>query len=103
MKALKWPAFRCRVVGIDPQKDTKEEWETMIAGEAKNGVAAWKTDMYGKGESLTRKRIDRGWTEEEGKGLEEVWRAASVEDVVLRMMNWKGGSVFDQVLPWEDD
>lgn len=47
-------------VGINPpfDPDTLVEVEK---GEQRQGFGAWKEDLYGVGEALTRKRANRGW------------------------------------------
>jgi len=95
-KALRWPAHRVKVLGMNPPFN-KAELESSIAGERSNGYKPWETDLYGTGEKLSSKRKIRGWKEEKtevlGKGL---------EPVVQRLLRYEGGAdVFPEKLPWE--
>jgi hypothetical protein len=72
--AIRWPANRLRVQGLDPVM-SRDEYEDTLSGEERFGYGPWKDDALGTGELLSRKRHQRGWDEtvqlELGKGLEE--------------------------------
>lgn len=88
--AIRWPSSRIQVQGIDPVMSRVELKET-FQGEEKHGYAPWLHDPLGRGEALSRKRMQRGWeertAEELGDGLEE-----SVKHLLR-------GTVLDN-LPW---
>lgn len=99
--ALKYPASRIRVCGINPPM-TLAELQDVQEGERKRGYEPFLKDPYGLGKLLASKRIARGW----GAGAIEVL-ASGLEDEVKRLLEWKGGSdgkeTFNGRLPWEGD
>ncbi|KIV99553.1 uncharacterized protein PV09_08853 [Verruconis gallopava] len=95
-KALKWPADRVKVLGINPPF-TIAELESTEAGEKRNGFGPWETDLYGTASVLSSKRKARGW--KEGKNSE---LAEGLEPVVQRLLLYQGREqVFPETLPWE--
>jgi len=98
-RALKWPAERVKVLGINPPF-TLAELEGTIAGEKRNGYAPWETDLYGVRDPLAGKRKVRGWddgkSKEPGKGLEP-----AVHKLLLYDGGAAGNEVFPETLPWE--
>ncbi|KAF2488450.1 hypothetical protein BU16DRAFT_473868 [Lophium mytilinum] len=92
-RAIRWPADRLRVQGIDPVMSAQELAET-AEGEERFGYGPWVKDPFGVGDVLGKKRKGRGWDEgvmqEIGEGLEESVR------VLLK------GQDPDDAFPWED-
>jgi hypothetical protein len=72
--ALRWPASRIQVQGIDPVMSSTD-LESTLKGEEEFGYALWKEDPLGGREKLSGKRRQRGWDEsvigELLEGLEE--------------------------------
>jgi hypothetical protein len=99
--AIKYPASRLRVFGINPPM-TLTELRDVQDGERRRGYEPFLKDQYGAGELLTNKRIARGWD----AGAIEVL-ASGLEDEVKRLLEWKGGAsgkeTFNERLPWECD
>jgi hypothetical protein len=99
--AIKYPASRIRVFGINPPM-TLEELRDVQDGERKRGYDPFVKDPYGAGELLANKRIARGWD----AGVVEIL-ASGLENEVKRLLEWKGGAsgkeTFNERLPWECD
>lgn len=98
--AIKWPAYRIRVQGINPPF-TLDDLQQTQAGERKNGYVPFEHDPYGVNEPLSGKRERRHWT----PGSVEMLAFEGLEPQVERLLRWKGGStgrdVFPEQLPWE--
>ncbi|QDS67831.1 hypothetical protein FKW77_007312 [Venturia effusa] len=99
-KAIHWPSNRIRVLGIDPPF-SETELESTIAMEHRHAYLPFSSDLYGTGEVLNKKRVNRRWDPkvsipELGNGL---------EDCVKTLLEWSGGvdgtEIFPQPLPWE--
>lgn len=88
--AIRWPATRIRVEGIDPIMSSIEYEET-INGEQRFGYGPWKDDPLGTSELLSRKREQRGWQRSAAQHLVE-----GLEDSVRQLFD---GTVTDS-LPW---
>lgn len=78
--AFGWAKDRIQVQGIDPVMSSADI-DSTLEGEQKFGYAPWKEDPLGMGEVLSRKRKQRGWSDEQAnklaQGLEE-----SVKDLL---------------------
>jgi hypothetical protein len=99
--AIKYPASRLRVCGINPPM-TLAELRDVQEGERKRGYDPFLRDPYGAGELLANKRNARGWD------IGAIGMLASgLEDEVKRLLEWKGGAsgkeTFNERLPWEFD
>lgn len=100
LPALKFPSSRVRYVGIDPP-ETVTSQESLIKGEEERGYGVWKGDLYGVGDVLGKKRVERGWEE-------EMWGVVGegLEDGVRGVLRWKGGGsgveVYGGRLPWDE-
>ncbi|OCK75046.1 hypothetical protein K432DRAFT_277321, partial [Lepidopterella palustris CBS 459.81] len=90
--AIRWPARRIRVQGINPIM-TQEEYTETVSGEEQFGYLPFLQDPFGNGKVLSKKRMKRGWDEgvlkEVGEGLERSVKALLRGEVVGR-------------LPWEE-
>lgn len=99
--AIRYPAARLRVSGINPPM-TLEELRDVQDGERKRGYDPFVKDPYGAGELLANKRIARGWN---AGAIEKM--ASGLENEVKRLLEWKGGAsgkeTFNERLPWECD
>ncbi|KAJ5749296.1 uncharacterized protein N7511_010992 [Penicillium nucicola] len=70
------------VVGINPPEEVTPS-ETLIRGEAENGIGLWKNDLYGVNTDLMKKRVRRGWS----PGIDtEMFSSLGLEDVVLDLI-----------------
>ena len=98
--AIKWPARRIRVQGINPPF-TAAELEQTQKGELENAHRLFQDDPYGTGEMLAEKRRARNWRDD---ALTEI--AADLEPAVRELLVWKGGEagreIFPGRLPWEE-
>lgn len=98
--AIRFPKQRVTFVGIDPPESVTSQAE-LLKGEETSGYGVWKGDLYGVGEVLGKKRMQRGWEEGTldviGEGLEEGTR---------KLLHWRGGEsgveVYGGDLPWDD-
>lgn len=88
--AIRWPADRIHVQGIDPVMSC-EELTSTLAGEERHGYAPWKEDPLGVGEILSTKRKQRGWEDNSLADFQE-----DLEDSVRDILH---GQVPEQ-LPW---
>jgi len=88
--AIRWPADRIQVQGIDPVMSCDELRSTLV-GEEQSGYAPWKEDPLGLGEILSTKRKQRGWTDSSLAELQE-----DLDDSVRELLR---GRVPEQ-LPW---
>lgn len=88
--AIKWPAHRVQVQGIDPVM-SKLELDETVQGEEKNGYTPWVQDPLGMGKVLGLKRQQRGWDENVAKELGE-----GIEESVRELLS---GNVPEK-LPW---
>ena len=99
-RAIKWPASRIRVQGINPPF-TLEELEQTLRGEAERGYKAFAEDPYGVGPTLASKRVARNW---DPRVVDEL--ATGAEPEVDGLLRWQGGrglqEIFPQKLPWEN-
>lgn len=90
-----------RYVGIDPP-ETVTSPETLIKGENERGYGVWKGDLYGVGELLGEKRMQRGWDDKTVEMLGE-----GLEDGISELLRWTGGEsgveVYGGNLPWCQD
>ncbi|KAK3679056.1 hypothetical protein LTR78_001509 [Recurvomyces mirabilis] len=95
--AIKWPASRIRVQGIN-HPFTLEELRTTQRKEYENAYGLFERDLYGIREPLAGKRRKRFWKDEVAEGL-------SGDEVVKRLLAWRGEEsgveVFPESLPWE--
>ncbi|KAI9775694.1 MAG: hypothetical protein M1835_005724, partial [Candelina submexicana] len=100
--AIRWPAERIQVLGIDPPESVSCA-EALRKAEERDGYGVWKGDLYGCGERLRGKRIGRGWKEEEEERLLDVV-GQGCEEGVKELLRWEGGEsgvqVFPGDLPW---
>ncbi|KAJ6058145.1 uncharacterized protein N7446_007728 [Penicillium canescens] len=90
------------VIGINPPEEVTPS-ETLIRGEAMNGIGLWRQDLYGVNTGLVDKRIKRGWS----PGMENVlFSNLGLEDVVLDLIRYDGGNHCNEwfsgreSLPW---
>ncbi|CBY00466.1 hypothetical protein IAQ61_011390 [Plenodomus lingam] len=88
--AIRWPADRIQVQGIDPVM-SGAELKSTLRGEEQFGYQPWKMDPLGLGEVLGGKRKQRGWNDSCLADLEE-----GLEDSVKQILR---GRVPEQ-LPW---
>jgi hypothetical protein len=99
--AIRYPAERLRVCGINPPM-TLTELQDVQEGELKRGYGPFLDDPYGAGEVLSGKRAARGW---KPATIEKL--ADGLEDEVKRLLEWTGGAngkeTFNERLPWECD
>lgn len=97
--ALKFPAEKLRVLGMNPPF-TRDELEDVQEGERVRGYEPFERDLYGVKEVLGGKRRGRGWRREVSGTL-----AGGLEEEVGRLLEWDGGEsgreVFGEKLPWE--
>ncbi|KAJ5293659.1 hypothetical protein N7508_008480 [Penicillium antarcticum] len=83
------------VIGINPPEEVTP-LETLIQGEAKNGIGLWRQDLYGVNADLMGKRVKRGWS----PGIEnEMSSNLGLEDVVLDLIRYDGGNHCNQWFP----
>lgn len=68
--AIRWPKERIQVQGMDPVM-ASDELESVLRGEEEHGYAPWKRDPHGNGETLSKKRAERGWDASRTKDLAE--------------------------------
>jgi hypothetical protein len=90
--AIRWPAQRMQVQGIDPVM-SGQELESTLKGEEEFGVKLWKADPLAAGEKLSGKRKQRGW---DGSAVEDL--VEGLEEGVRELVE---GRVPEKV-PWED-
>lgn len=99
--AIKWPAFRLRVQGINPPF-TRAELDETCEGEFKRGYEAFKMDPYGVQEPLAAKRRARGWA----PAINAIFATQNIEPEVMELLLWEGGEngmkIFPGRLPWEE-
>jgi hypothetical protein len=99
--AIKWPAHRIRVQGINPPF-TRKEFDATAKGELENAYQLFEQNPYGVNPPLREKREKRRW----GKGSIEKVMFPGIEPEVVRLLNWDGGKsgteIFSERLPWED-
>jgi hypothetical protein len=91
--AIRWPADRIQVQGIDPVMSAVE-LESTLKGEEEFGAGLWKADPLAAGEKLSGKRRQRGW---DGSVAGEL-----VEGLEEEVRELVGGRVPEKV-PWEDE
>lgn len=100
-KAIKWPADRFRVQGINPPFTLRELNEVQKL-ERERAYDLFATDPYGTGQTLAKKRRDRKW---DTMSLKQV-KVNAPEDSVRDLLDWTGGSsgteIFPGKLPWEN-
>lgn len=69
--------------------------------EHRHAYLPFSMDLYGTGDVLSKKRLNRRWDAE--VGIPEV--AGELGDVVKQLLLWTGGEdgteVFPHTLPWE--
>lgn len=95
--AIKWPADRIRVQGMNPPFTAAELAETE-AGERERGYALFVNDPYGVMSPLADKRQQRRWEEElalKSIGIGEGVLEAEVES----LLRWKGGQSGREIFP----
>lgn len=85
-------------MGIDPPEHVTPRW-ALDEGETLRGYGVWKGDLYGVGEVLGGKRMQRGWR----VGMEGVV-GERCEEGVRGLLVWRGGEsgseVYGGSLPW---
>ncbi len=98
--AIKWPANRIRVRGVNPPF-THEELKSTEKGEAENAYELFVKDPYGVRPPLSEKREARHW---ERSNTRVVF--PGLDPVLGRLLMWEGGEsgreVFPERLPWEE-
>ena len=99
--AIKWPASRIRVQGLNPPF-TRDELRATQNSELERAFDLFASDPYGVQPSLDSKRRARNWDYHHLKAV-----ASEVEDEVGELLVWDGGKTgrefFPKKLPWEDD
>lgn len=99
--AIKWPADRIRVQGINPPFTLLELQDTE-EGEAERAFQLFVNDPYGVQPSLANKRRARNWDFHMIENL-----AIELEPEVGELLVWDGGKtgrdIYPRKLPWEDD
>lgn len=99
--AVKWPADRIRVQGINPPF-TLAELQQTEKGEEVRAVQPFVNDPYGVQPSLADKRRARNWDFQMIADL-----ASELEPEVGELLVWDGGEtgrdVYPGTLPWEDE
>ncbi|KAF2482775.1 hypothetical protein BDY17DRAFT_251277 [Neohortaea acidophila] len=97
--AIKWPADRIRVQGINPPF-TFQELEETEDGEAERAFDLFVNDPYGVQPSLAKKRRARNW---DAHMLADL--ASQVDPAVAELLYWEGGNtgrdIIPTKLPWE--
>jgi hypothetical protein len=83
------------VIGINPPEEITPP-ETLIRGEALNGIGLWRKDIYGVNPDLASKRVKRGWCSGMDEGL---FCNLGLEDVVLRLVRYDGGDHCNKWFP----
>lgn len=66
--AIKWPADRIRIQGINPPFTLQELRDTQH-GEMNRGYGRFERDLYGVGDMLGSKRIARNWDPRSGAAM----------------------------------
>ncbi len=99
--AIKFPAGRLRVQGINPPLRLAQLKE-VEEGERRRGYAPFEQDLYGTRPPLSEKRKARRWSRDSIQTL----RFDGMEPQVERLLYWtgeKGGNlIIDEPMPWED-
>ncbi|KAK5115328.1 hypothetical protein LTR62_001528 [Meristemomyces frigidus] len=94
--AIRWPAERLRVQGINPPFTIAEQRETEHL-EYEKAYKLFEADPYGMRPPLATKRIARNWRPQAAEGL-------SKDAVVKRLLAWESGESgsekFPEELPW---
>jgi hypothetical protein len=97
--AIKWPASRIRVQGINPPFSKVELEETQRLEHAR-AYELFVQDPYGAHSPLSDKRRNRHWRQETADKL-------TTDLVVRRLLGWTGGTtqkeLFPHRLPWQED
>jgi hypothetical protein len=100
--AIKWPAQRIRVQGLNTPftwAELKDVWQS----EEKRGYDVFVEDPYGVRPPLSEKRISRHW---KAAAIEEL-SFPELEPEVKKLLEWEGGEsgreIFLEKLPWELD
>jgi hypothetical protein len=91
--ALRWPADRMQVQGIDPVMSSAE-LDSTLDGEEMFGYSLWDEDPLGVGQKLSGKRKERGW---DVNAVDEI--VEGLEDGIRGLV---GGEV-PVKLPWEEE
>ena len=98
--AIKWPANRIMIQGINPPF-TLQELRRTQAGELERGYGRFEKDLYGVHEMLDGKRRARNW---DPRLAENAY--GDLEPEVGELLGWDGGlsglEIFPGMLPWED-
>jgi hypothetical protein len=88
----------CAILGLTRPEHDLETTKTL---EQQHGYLPFSTDLYGIGPELSMKRQTRRWKPETSISI----LSDGLEDVVKRLLQWKGGQtgteIFPQELPWE--
>lgn len=96
--AIKWPADRVRIQGINPPF-TKAELEETERLSSERAFRLFEEDPYGVRSPLADKRLARNWKESE---MLEAFSCLDVE--VQSLLRWRGDDgedIFSGRLPWE--
>lgn len=79
----------------------EHELETTKSLEHRHGYLPFSADLYGTGDMLSKKRLNRRWDPD--RSIPEL--TDGLEDVVKQLLQWTGGEngteVFPHPLPWE--
>ncbi|KAJ5135079.1 uncharacterized protein N7515_004357 [Penicillium bovifimosum] len=90
---------KAAVIGINPPEEITP-LETLVRGEALNGIGLWRQDIYGVNRDLASKRVKRGWS----SGMEEaLFSDLGLEDVVLHFLRYDGGDHCNKWFPKLED
>jgi len=99
--AIRFPNDRVSYVGIDPPESITSQ-ASLVKGEEEKGYGLWKGDLYGVGDVLSKKRMQRGW---DGTTLKVVGHC--LEDEIEELLKWKGGEsgveVYAGKVPWAEE
>lgn len=107
-RAIRWPAERFRVIGINPSF-TSQEYKATLDNESRNALVPFAQDPYGLRSPLSEKRQQRGWTFNTVNLIVKDLQAhtVGVEPEVVKLLQWTGGADGREhfpevaVLPWE--
>lgn len=98
LSALKWPAMRSSVEGVDPPFG--EDERRSVEGFERRCLADWERDLYGVRPPLSEKRRQRRWMPDG-----EMYTAMTGDKIVRELLEWDGGEdprvLFPMALPWE--
>lgn len=96
LPAIRPPVQAVEFTGLNPPFN-QDKLAEIVEGDRLRGFGAWKDDLYGNGDLLSGKRLQRGWNErlfmDQVPGQEDLWSAAD-QQMLAALVRGEAGAMW---------